>query len=77
MHRFGRRIISVHVDSGRATETFDAHENLLIKHSKFFRAAPPGEWTESTKRTVSLKEDNAEDFALFYDFLYTGQVFGS
>lgn len=63
-------------DSNKA---FDVHEELLKKHSEFFRSALKKEWREGHSQSIALDDeaDDPEIFAIFYHFLYTGQIFSS
>lgn len=68
-------MVEVVVGSGDQAKTFHAHKNLLTQHSDFFEAALNRDWKESSDRKVSLPDDEADQFAQFHDFLYTGALF--
>lgn len=54
------------------------HEDLLSRHSEFFKAAlTRGKWKEQQDRLVSLPEHNVEAFNIFQHFLYTGSIFSA
>jgi hypothetical protein len=46
------------------------HENLLIHHSKFFRAALTGGFQEAKNKIVRLEDDEPNTFELFVHWLY-------
>ena len=58
-------------------QTFDVNEDLLKRHSEFFRAALSRDWKEKEERCVKLPEDDPETFKLFVPFAYTGKVFSA
>jgi hypothetical protein len=53
---------------------FVAHESFLTARSEFFRRAINGSWKESDTRVVKLPEDDPEIFALYINYIYTGQL---
>ena len=74
MQRIGRRTITVHVGTEDKKATFDVYEDLLVRHSDFFSAALSKNWKEE-ERTVSLPEDRAAYFEVFFHFVNTGSIF--
>ena len=65
----------VTVEVGRTNEIFDVHENLLLRHSDFFKAALSGGWRERDERKVTLSEEKTEIFEIFSRFIYSGSIF--
>ncbi|ORY12722.1 hypothetical protein BCR34DRAFT_663637 [Clohesyomyces aquaticus] len=53
---------------------FEVHEELLKRHSAFFRNALCGDWKESKDRTVKLPGDDPEVFALYCQAIYAGHI---
>ena len=53
---------------------FIAHESFLTSRSEFFRRAMNGKWAEADSRVVKLPDDKPEAFALYLNFIYTGQL---
>ncbi|KAL1800542.1 hypothetical protein ACET3X_000884 [Alternaria dauci] len=56
------------------TEHFVAHESFLTSRSEFFRRAMNGNWKEAETRTINLPDDNAQVFAHYINYVYTGQL---
>lgn len=71
----GVSIITVQIGEEEASKTFTVHENLLVKHSDFFRTALNGRWAESKSHSLPLPEHDPDSFSVFTQFLYTGQVY--
>ncbi|KAK4920326.1 hypothetical protein LTR49_012108 [Elasticomyces elasticus] len=53
---------------------FHVHEELLVKHSKYFEAAMHNGWKEAEEGTIYLSDLHPTDFATFANFVYTGRV---
>ncbi|KAK3614217.1 hypothetical protein LTR56_027395 [Elasticomyces elasticus] len=71
------RMITVCVGKGKKLRNFYIHEEKLIDHSDFFKAALSGDrWLEGTERKVSLPEDKPDAFEGFQCFLYSGVIIG-
>lgn len=49
---------------------FTAHEAIICKDSRFFRALCSGQWAESTSRTARLPEDDPEVFQSYLQYTY-------
>lgn len=62
------------VGKGTATQTFYVHEELAAQHSEFVSAALRNNWKERKKRVIKLPEEDANLFAIFADFIYSGCV---
>ncbi|KAK3619784.1 hypothetical protein LTR56_023798 [Elasticomyces elasticus] len=73
----GTRMVAVHVGKGTSMKSFEVYEELLIRHSEFFRAAVSKKWREGQERAVSLPEDKPGHFEIFFNFLNGGQIFSS
>lgn len=71
----GSETVTVSVGLENKKRTFIIHKGLLTSHSEFFKTALKVEWVEGQKRIVSLPVDDPEAFDIFYNFLYTGQIF--
>ncbi|KAK5683434.1 hypothetical protein LTS10_004966 [Elasticomyces elasticus] len=72
----GTRMVAVHVGTGTYMRRFDIYEDLLVRHSEFFRAAlKPETWKEGQEGSVFLPEDRAMYFEIFFHFLNSGRVF--
>ena len=50
------------------------HKNLLCGTSSFFQTSCNGQWSESKDKTVKLREADPESFAIYANWLYTGQL---
>ena len=73
----GFDIITINVGQGINRRTFSVHKTLICNSSEFFRAAFYSSFQEATKSTLDLPEEQAEVFAAFYEWLYTGTVKGA
>ena len=76
--RFDGKIISVKIveEGDVANRTFHLHADLLMRHSKFFKAMLKSDkWKEASEETVLLKDTCIEAFDLFRRFIYTGSIF--
>ncbi|KAK4952681.1 hypothetical protein LTR10_009487 [Elasticomyces elasticus] len=72
----GTRTVAVHVGDGTRMKTFDVYQDVVVRHSEFFKAAlKPETWKEGQERSVSLPEDHAKYFEIFFHFLNSGRVF--
>jgi hypothetical protein len=49
------------------------HKNLLCGTSSFFQTSCNGQWSESKDKIVRLREADPESFAIYVNWLYTGQ----
>ncbi|KAK4952682.1 hypothetical protein LTR10_009488 [Elasticomyces elasticus] len=70
------RMVTVSVGTGDKARDFYLHEDPIIEHSDFFKAALAGNrWQEGTERKVLLPEDEPEEFEGFQCFVYSGLTF--
>ncbi|KAF2127290.1 hypothetical protein P153DRAFT_387835 [Dothidotthia symphoricarpi CBS 119687] len=58
------------VGEGEAQQRFVVHEQPLIQHSRFFRAALTGDFKEAHDKIVELEEDDPQIFEFFVHWLY-------
>ncbi|KAK3619783.1 hypothetical protein LTR56_023797 [Elasticomyces elasticus] len=69
-------IVTISVGKGSEVREFSVHEELLCRHSDFFKAALNGSrWREGLEGKVSLPEEEPEFFEGFQAFLYSGFIF--
>ncbi|KAK5697052.1 hypothetical protein LTR17_024046 [Elasticomyces elasticus] len=70
------RMVTVCVGTGEEAREFHVHDEILKRHSDFFKAALAGDrWQEGVERKVSLPEDKPEVFEGFQCFIYSGLSF--
>jgi hypothetical protein len=67
-------MITVRVGQARKTKDFVAPRSFLTTRSEFIRRAMNGSWKEAATRIVKLPEDNPETFAIYINFVYSGQL---
>lgn len=67
---------TVHVGSINKP-TFDVHEDLLKRHSVFFKAALDKQGERPEERRINLLEDDTDLFDMFVCVLYTGVIFSA
>ncbi|KAK5690540.1 hypothetical protein LTR97_012093 [Elasticomyces elasticus] len=53
---------------------FAVHEQLVSRHSDYFRKALLGAFSEGNSKVVTLDQESVSDVSLFFDWLYTGRV---
>ncbi|KAK4945833.1 hypothetical protein LTR10_014924 [Elasticomyces elasticus] len=53
---------------------FLVHEQLVSRHSIYFRKALLGAFAEGNSKVVTLDQESVSDVSLFLDWLYTGRV---
>lgn len=59
---------------GPDKKDFGIHKGLLCRRSRFFKAACNGSFSEASKGTVELPEEDVETFAIVYTWLYSGKI---
>jgi hypothetical protein len=64
------------VDVGEELQqkSFYVQETLLRQHSLFFKKALSRDWKEKVERIVNLPEDEPTLFAVYVEFLYSGNL---
>jgi len=67
-------MLTIRVGKKPKQKDFIAHESFLTSRSEFFRRAMNGKWAEADSRAVKLPDDKPETFALYLNFVYTGQL---
>jgi len=66
--------MTVRVGNVPDRKDFVVHESFQTSRSEFFRRAMNGKWAESETRIVQLPDDKPHVFALYVNFIYTGQL---
>jgi len=67
-------MLTIRVGTETNKQEFVAHESFLTSRSEFFRRAMNGRWAEAESRVVMLPADEPQYFALYLNFVYTGQL---
>ncbi|KAK3111246.1 hypothetical protein LTR53_013701 [Teratosphaeriaceae sp. CCFEE 6253] len=65
--------VQVIVGQGDEAYSFDVHQNVLVKHSRFFAAALRPAWRPEAG-VIDLHDYNAAEFSIFVAFLYGGKI---
>ncbi|KAK5114029.1 hypothetical protein LTR85_010335 [Meristemomyces frigidus] len=53
---------------------FAVHQDLICRHSQYFKGAFDGGFSETTNGIVVLKQESVKNFTLFLAWLYTGEI---
>lgn len=72
-YRFGSAIVTFRVGSD-PSQDFVIHEGVIAPGSEFVRLALRGDWKEAKERIIQLPKDDAETFAVYQQWLYTGSI---
>lgn len=72
-YRFGSAIVTFRVGSD-PPQDFVIHEGVIAPGSEFVRLALRGDWKEAKERIIQLPKDDAEAFAVYQQWLYTGSI---
>ncbi|KAH7085601.1 hypothetical protein BKA63DRAFT_21189 [Paraphoma chrysanthemicola] len=67
-------MLTISVGKEPKHKDFTAHESFLIARSEFFHCAMKGRWEESNTRVIKFPDDQYTIFALYLNFVYTGQL---
>ena len=64
----------MNVGKDKHQKSFYVQETLLRQHSLFFKKALSRDWKEKVERVVNLPEDESAVFAIYIEFLYSGNL---
>lgn len=64
----------MNVGKNKHQNSFYVQETLLCQHSLFFKEALSKDWKEKVERVVDLPEDKSAVFAIYVEFLYSGNL---
>ncbi|KAH7095251.1 hypothetical protein FB567DRAFT_586580 [Paraphoma chrysanthemicola] len=67
-------MLTIRVGKEPKYKDFIAHESFLTERSPFFHCAMKGRWEESNTRIIKFPDDQHTIFALYLNFVYTGQL---
>ena len=59
---------------GASEKRFVIHEDALVRHSTFFRAALNGEFREAEENTIRLPEVDPEIFGILAHWAYSNEL---
>ena len=62
------------MSKGNLQKKWTVPKTFLTKTSEFFQKCCNGEWKEASTRTVELPETDPDEFAIYLQWLYTGDL---
>ena len=73
-HQHGKEMVTVKVGSGKQYQEFVVHKTPASALSKYFSSALNSGFKEASENIITLKDHHPVAFAVWYHYLYSGQV---